>query len=880
MLFYPNIIDKMASEQGKKYRHKKLQEGFTQSFPNPSLSEIQKRDTQFEQLGSHVNRKISDLARSQQVVNRETNDFLTVASRDQKYLNQMVQTSDGTFAYVTKEGLFKPFNSAQEARETMGRNGCPSQVLQINTGPDTYTKDGKNITGDVPFTVGTPMVNQQGCGYAGENIFVGKVASGGKAKFLGCKKGSGDLVATGFSIPIENPPCPAGTFQCRGSEKGYCYDPRRNQMVSTYMNPNYDKPIGSTGNGAPFLSDDGVTYLWFRQGGFDNKCGQKPTVAPCPKGTAQCPNGDYGYCWDPTRNAMVSTASPYGGEELGAKPAYMWLVQGNYFNYSEKKDDFVSPNSNAPKSAPLQSWFPDTQFSDPNFAPGNKIHLQFKAAAAALMPHLEIGQSSQIKVVSGPNVITWNMQPGTGVKVAGSVNINGRYFFGNVRLNNVKTQSGQLVPRLFIEQQGNTLFLKAPSPNWWSNSYTFYFEQSPATIFGSTSGGGFNSNGATFIVVKESNTSATGTLQYGDSTKTTTFTFSSPIPMRKPGFLAADGRTKLWKKSDGYNSACGAMPSVPPTLKSRELIDQCRAIAAGGGFKVYGIKDNECYIGNSADTMTPGTGCVSMDGGTIGRNGDLAAYEVEGATNSGLFQYGFVTADQTLKQYPKNMLKPTGDFENTGKKTILRAKNRVMFDNVQGVDSCKTSCVSQFGENCEAFRFNGSSRQCEAFGKDTLDSGMIIPSQQDDQLYVRKMAFQNDASCPKTFITVDSAVWNSFPKDGLMNETTLCDLGAVTSDSMNKKIQDLAELNEALDEMEQVVTQEVQSEKTLRPKLKDDMTALTKDIQEYKKLYEGLTNMDSKVKNDMASIKVEGNMGDYLVMGAALLFAGASMMRK
>ena len=880
MLFYPNIIDKMASQQGKKYRHKKLQEGFTQSFPNPSLSEIQKRDAEFEQLGGQVYRKISDLARSQQTVNRETNDFLTVASRDQKYLNQNVQTTDGTLAYVTGEGIFKPYNSSEEAQQTMGRNGCPSQVLQLNTGANTYSKDGKTVEGEVPFAVGTPMVNQQGCGYAGENIFVGKVASGGKSKFLGCKRGSGDLVATGFSIPIENPACPAGTFQCRGAEKGYCYDPRRNQMVSTYMNPNYDKPIGSSGSGAPFLSDDGVTYLWFRQGGFDNNCGTKPTVPPCPKGTSQCPTGSYGYCWDPTRNAMVTTASPYGGEELGAKPAYMWLVQGNYFNYSEKKDDFVSPTSNAPKSAPMQSWYPDEQFSNPNLAAGNKVHLQFKAAAAALMPHLEIGQSAQIKVVSGPNVITWNMQPGTGVKVSGGVLVNGRNYFGNVRLNNVKTPSGQLIPRLFVEQQGNTLFLRAPSPNWWQNSYTFYFNQSPATIFGSASGGGFNSNGSIFTVIKESNTTASGTLQYGDSSKTTTFTFSNPIPLRKPGFIAADGRTRLWKKSDGYNSACGAMPSVPPTLKSRELIDKCQAIAAGGGFPIYGIKDNECYIGNNVDSLTPGNGCVSVEGGTIGKSGDLAAYEVQGATNSGLFKYGFVTADQTLKEYPKSMMKPTGDFENTGKKTILRAKTRTMFDNVQGVESCKNSCVGQFGENCEAYRYNGASRQCEAFGKGTLDSGMIIPSQQDDQLYVRKMAFQNDQSCPKTFLTVDSSVWNSMPKDGLMTETTLCDLGAVTSDAVNRKMQDLSELGQALDQMERVVSSEVESEKELRPRLKDDMTALTKEIQEYKKLYEGLTNMDNQVKEDMLPIKVEGKMTDFLVMGAALLFAGASMMRK
>lgn len=881
MLFYPNIVDKMASIQGMKYRNKKLKEGFTQAFPNPSLSTIKQRDKQFDDVSQMVSNTVGNLARSQNIVDRETKDFLTVASRDQKYLNQNVQTRDGTLAYVTGEGIFKPFNSSEEAQLTMGRNGCPSQVLQINTGPNTYTDDGKNITGEIPFAVGSPMVNQQGCGMAGENIFVGKISGGsGKTQYKGCKSGTGDMIPTGFSIPMEAPACPAGTFGCRGGEKGYCYDPKRNQMVSTYMNPTYDKPIGSTGNGSPFLAEDGVTHLWFRQGGFDRKCGEKPTVPPCPKGTASCNTNQYGYCWDLTRNAMVTTASPYGGETIGQQPNYMVLVQGNMFNYDEKQDKFVSPQKPNVQRNQRQSWVPDRQFTSSNVNPQNKINLQFKAAAAQLMRHLEIGQSAQLRIISGSNIISWNMQPNTGNKVADSVNINGRSYFGSVQLRNVYNESGQLIPRLFVEQQGNTLYLKSPSPSWWKNSYTFMFDQNPNTIFGSSGQGGYNSNGSTFIVTKDSETSATGLLQYGSSSMTTTFKYSQPIKKILPGFIAADGRTRVWKVSDGYNQSCGAEPSVPPTLKSKELIDKCGAIAAGGGFPFYGIKDNECYVGNKIDDITPGNGCVSVDGGEIGKNGDMAAYHVEGASNSGLYKYGFITADQTLKEYPKNMMKPTGEYNSIGKKDILRANNKSVFSNIQGPNACKESCITQYGENCEAYRYNGGNRQCEAYGKGTLDNAMIIPSQQDGQVYIADMAFDNDASCPKNFKTVDSNVWDSLPKAGLMSETTLCDLGAVTSQAMNRKRQDLAELDQALSQMEQIVTDEVNSDKKIRPKLSMDGTRLQKDIQEYHKLYEGLTSMDSQITKNTSFSLIEGQWSDFILMGATALFAGVSLMSK
>lgn len=876
----------MSSNQGKELRKRKVKEGFTTGFPNPSLTEITERDAKYASVTDDVERKLSNLARTQQVVDQETQNYLQVASRDSKYLNQVVKTTDGTLGYVTKQGFFKAFNSQEDADATMGRNGCPSGVTQLDTGSTTYTADGKYVNGDVPLYVGTPMVRGQQCGFAGTNIFVGKTDAGsGKTNYLGCKSGSQGMTATGFKMPIVTPDCPAGTFKCpnQGKDgKGFCYDPRRDQMVSTYMVPPYDAPIGSTSGNAPYLAADGVTYLWSRSGGFDGSCGAKPTMPPCPAGTAPCPTMGNGYCWDPTHNMMVTTIDPNGAVSQNTfMPSYMALVPGSAFTYNELKDPFVYTTENDARKNSLQSWYPDQQFTNPNYVARNKIYYQFKAAAAAMMPHLENGQSGSLTVASGPNVISWNMQPWTGNKVSGSVNINGRWFFGNVKISNARYPNGQLVPSLFVQQDGNTLFLRSPAPSWWSNSYQFYFDQNPETIFKSKSGGGFNSNGATFTVIKRSNTTADATLTFGDRSMTVSYTFATEFrPYQKP-ILSQDGGTKLWKKQMGYNSACGAQPTVPPTLTGSELLTTCKSIASSGGFGVYGIMDGECYVGANADSMSGANGCVSIEGGEVGENGSMAVYKNEGASNAGMFKYGFVTADETLREYPANLKRPSDKFNSLGRRQILKSPSSKVIDKVSSSSQCQNDCIGQLGDNCEAYGYNTQTQSCTLYGKDSLSKGLIVPVGESN-LMVRQTELNNDESCPKDFTTVSSSVWRNLPNAGMMSDTVQCDLGYVTKTSRAEQQQALAELGQSLSVMQGVVDQDVSSDKQMMPKFDKNISELKETVKEYKKLYEGMTNISDvllKEQNEQGSF-TRGSMTDYLLMGATALFAGAALIKK
>ena len=119
----------------------KLVEGFTTAFPNASLDEIKKRDDQYTKVTDDVNRNLSNLARAQMVVNTETNNYLQGATRNTKYLNQIVQIGDGTIGYVTNQGVFKRFNSRADVDATLGKNGCPAGITGIKTdNGSTYSK--------------------------------------------------------------------------------------------------------------------------------------------------------------------------------------------------------------------------------------------------------------------------------------------------------------------------------------------------------------------------------------------------------------------------------------------------------------------------------------------------------------------------------------------------------------------------------------------------------------------------------------------------------------------------------------------------------------------------------------------------------------------
>eukprot|EP00933_Yihiella_yeosuensis_P002607 TRINITY_DN10445_c0_g1_i2.p1 TRINITY_DN10445_c0_g1~~TRINITY_DN10445_c0_g1_i2.p1 ORF type:complete len:1417 (-),score=305.60 TRINITY_DN10445_c0_g1_i2:420-4670(-) len=118
-----------------------------------------------------------------------------------------------------------------------------------------------------------------------------------------------------------NPGCPPGTFSSK-SIRGYCYDPVKNQMVSTFFVPKTDS-CPNTGAGAPHgqhpRTMSGIN-VWVRAYGKDTRpkygcCAGLQVQRACPsiKEAPTCPPGTLaatnmtGLCYDPQRYQMVNT---------------------------------------------------------------------------------------------------------------------------------------------------------------------------------------------------------------------------------------------------------------------------------------------------------------------------------------------------------------------------------------------------------------------------------------------------------------------------------------------------------------------------------------------------------------------------------------------
>ena len=132
----------------------------TENANNNSLEET----TQFI---DKYNKNISDYAGKHKFLMDKTNNYLTRTETQNPYVNKNVRLSDGKLGYVTAKGVFKQYPTQSIYDQTAGKNGCPSEIIDLNVPIDNGT-----INAQYPLRVGTEMKMGQSCGNEGTNIFV------------------------------------------------------------------------------------------------------------------------------------------------------------------------------------------------------------------------------------------------------------------------------------------------------------------------------------------------------------------------------------------------------------------------------------------------------------------------------------------------------------------------------------------------------------------------------------------------------------------------------------------------------------------------------------------------------------------------------------
>lgn len=134
------------------------------------------------------NQEVSDYAFNHKFLMEKTNNYLTHTETDNPYVNKNVRLRDGNIGYVTAKGVFKWYPSQTIYDQTAGKNGCPSEIIDINVSSDKFNTPNEFIYADYLLPVGTEMKLGQSCGNEGTNVFVSKgtMPENVSEKYVGC----------------------------------------------------------------------------------------------------------------------------------------------------------------------------------------------------------------------------------------------------------------------------------------------------------------------------------------------------------------------------------------------------------------------------------------------------------------------------------------------------------------------------------------------------------------------------------------------------------------------------------------------------------------------------------------------------------------------
>jgi hypothetical protein len=206
--------------QGNKYKnrnYKKVEKKWFDQFV-PTLEGLENNDDSSnsdkttDQLIAEYKGLLNDIFTVE-----SNNYYRTRASSGNIYLNQNIRfkNTDGSFvyAYVTAKGIVKKYPSLDVFNKNSGVNGCPPpnyidlnmpwKVLYDTIGASIQMPDIGANKGPI-LKVGSPMIQNQSCGYEGTNVMVSQMNDTPISRFIGCYDNSINASSVGTSFNFMN----------------------------------------------------------------------------------------------------------------------------------------------------------------------------------------------------------------------------------------------------------------------------------------------------------------------------------------------------------------------------------------------------------------------------------------------------------------------------------------------------------------------------------------------------------------------------------------------------------------------------------------------------------------------------------------------------
>ena len=231
-------------------------------------------------------------------------------------------------------------------------------------------------------------------------------------------------------------------------------------------------------------------------------------------------------------------------------------------------------------------------------------------------------------------------------------------------------------------------------------------------------------------------------------------------------------------------------------LKQTETLNLGEWIGCGGGL-CYLMLTKDGYL----NLVVPGNIYSKCNKGTdsklYGKKDEAnALYSSQNLGDPSLIgKIGYIDQDSKLSEYPSTMVSKLGSsytiFPNS---TSLYNGLRTLPNS--NISQCKSECDAR--NNCGGFVFDNANSICNLKSNKTYPKASRIFESGTD-LYVRTPTVENNSTCRKEIVNIDSNQWKNYIKSGsLMTPSTQCNLMNSTLlqqkllDSLSKQIDVLA----------------------------------------------------------------------------------------
>jgi hypothetical protein len=142
--------------------------------------------TELRQLQNNYDKLMKEYILLQKSMKKSSLETINRLSSNNPYLGKNLLFTDGTICYVTHQGVAKPYTNEDIYNNTIGKNGCSSELVKLTIPWTSSYIKGSTIPTNPTLIVGTPMIKGKSCGAEGKNVYASKLINNPSSEYIGC----------------------------------------------------------------------------------------------------------------------------------------------------------------------------------------------------------------------------------------------------------------------------------------------------------------------------------------------------------------------------------------------------------------------------------------------------------------------------------------------------------------------------------------------------------------------------------------------------------------------------------------------------------------------------------------------------------------------